>query len=179
MVQITLTSDADVLLTGQSTTVHLWAEVLDGQPGNGLYAYAFNVLFDVQDVLAVNQVYQLGEPDPFFSDDGTVEPDGLHDVYGGDGGFFTDPGRGVGEPFEVLAITVLALAPGTSTLTAEPADSAELLGIPNGILLQDPGAVDVSYDSAVSILVVPEPSSIQWLLWGLVSAAFLRRLRFA
>ena len=174
-VRVTLIIDEPILPVGQTTTAHLFAEVWqDPQPDNGIYAYALNVLADSLGPVGIDSVTQLGSPDPFLSDPGTILPDGLHDVYGGDGGYFADQNRGIGSPFEVLSLELRGLAEGTVTFTAGVADSAALLGITDGFLLQQPGSVDTTFES-VTVTVIPEPSALAFLAFAVAALGRRRR----
>ena len=154
---ITLTfsaDDASLTTGGPATTLHVFAEVTEGaMPGNGIYAYALNILFDTNGILQIEGVQQLGDPNPFFSDPGEILPDGLHDVYGGDGGFFADQNRGLAAPFEILALQVRGVSAGSAGIAAGPADSAALLGVPEGILLQEAGSIQVEFGAGPTFTV--------------------------
>lgn len=166
MIDVITTADDPVLMIGQTTQLHLSAEVIDGVPGNGIWAYALDVLADVEGVVGINSVALLGDPDAGFSDLGTILPDGLHDVYGGDGGFFTDKDRGIGAPFEILVLEIEGLAVGDVTYTPGVAGMAETLGVLDGFLLQQPGGIDVNFGSGAAITVVPEPATLALLAFS-------------
>ncbi|UCE59457.1 MAG: PEP-CTERM sorting domain-containing protein [Phycisphaerales bacterium] len=169
--------DDTELLVGQTTTLHLFAEVSNGVANNGIWAYALNVLGDAAGVAGMNSVVQYGSPDAGFSNPGAIGPDGLRDVYGGDGGFLADKNRGIGTPYELLAIELLATSEGNVTFGAEAADFSVILGINSGFLLQQAGPVTVDFGDGASLAVVPEPSSVALLLGSLCLAASRRRRR--
>ncbi len=171
-VQVYLSADHLILSPGQQTTVHVAAQVFDAAPNNGLYAYALNLLLDGIDtgVLHIDTVTQFGMPDPLFSSSGSIDGFGLHDVYGGDGGFFTDPTRGIGARYQFLQIELTAVTPGTAKVVAETANSAVFIGVPDGFLVQEPGPVVVDYGEPLSIQVIPEPASAAV---GIVGASLL------
>lgn len=173
-----MAADDAVLDINQVTTLRVYAEVMDGQAGNGLYAYALSILADQADIAGTNAVDQLGDPAGWASDPGTILPDGLHDVFGGDGGFFSDPDRGIGAPFELLAIEIQGLNPGQVTFSAYLADVADPIGIPDGILLQRTGSVGVDYDPGTVVTVLPEPTTVGMLVLAcLLAGPFRRRKR--
>lgn len=176
MVSVTLSVDDALLDIDETTTVHVFAQVTEGAAAdNGIYAYALNLLADVTDIADILSVDQLGDPDEFFSDPGTILSDGLHDIYGGDGGFFTDQNRGIGSPFEFLALEVQGRAEGEVSFSASLADNAGAVGIPDGFLLQQPGAVDVDFGEGVTITVIPEPTMLVLSSVTFLLAATLRR----
>jgi len=172
VVRVTLEVDDAKLLLTESTTLHVWAQVVDGTPDNGIYAYALNFLEDKESVIQMDVATLLGDPMDSLSDHGVPLSDGLHDVHAGDGGYFTDRNRGLSAPFEVLAIPIQALQSGDVTILSMVGDSAEFFGIPDGFLLQEIGPVVVDFGTGVTIHVVPEPSS--FLILGLASLATLR-----
>lgn len=175
-IQVFSIPDAVVLAgPGSTTTVHIWAEVLDGEADNGIWAYAFDALFSNVGILEVVGVDQLGDPDALFSDDGMILADGLHGVYGGDGGFFSDQNRGVGTPYELLAVELNAVAEGSTDVEVSVASNVALLGIPEGVLLQQPGDLEVQYSAPLTITVIPEPGTLSLLL---VSSIFVGRRLF-
>jgi hypothetical protein len=163
MVQMYITVDDPVLNPGDDTILRIFAEVPGGAANNGIYAYALNVLTAEPGILSLDSVLQLGSPAAFYSSPGSILADGLHDVYGGDGGFFTDQNRGIGSPFELLNIPITALAPGLANYSVSLADIANDVGIPDGFLLQQPGSVIVDFGQSVSITIVPEPGTITLL----------------
>lgn len=158
-----------------STTLHVWAEVVDGVPSNGIYAYALNVLESNGSVIRMDAATLLGDPMPSFSNSGSPMFDGLHDIYGGDGGYFLDKNRGIGDPYELLTIPIQALEVGEVTLFPTIADQAAFFGIPDGFLLQQPGAVAVDFGPGALVRVIPEPSSL--ILLCVASAVLIRRSR--
>jgi hypothetical protein len=172
-VQVTMTlDDADgILLPGQSTTLHLFAQVENGQQGNGIYGYALDLLENHPPIVQLNSVTQFG--DPWASRPGIILDTGLKDVYAGDGGFFIDPNRGIDSPFELLSVDLTVLLPGDVTIMASRATDAFLLGAPDGFLLQDPGRVNVDFGPGVTISVVPEPATLVLVLL-LGAAGFAR-----
>lgn len=174
-IQVSVTVDDPVILLGETTRIHISAEIFDGQAGKGLYAYALNVLFGSTGVIDIDAVQQPGDPNPAFSDDGMILSDGLHDVFGGDGGFFDDPERGLGAPFEFLTLIVSGTSVGTTSILPGAADSASALGVPEGFLLQSASELVVDFGSA-SLVVAPEPSSIMGSL--ALAPLFRRRGRF-
>lgn len=178
-VRVSMTlDDADaVLVPGQTTTLHLFAEVIDGQPGNGVYGYALNVVENAPPIVRFESIMQFGDLWAFVSGPGLLTDFGLIDVYGGDGGFWIDPNRGIGEPFEILAIDLSALQLGDVTITAFRASNAFHLGAPNGFLLQTPGDVDVDFGSGLTIHVVPEPATAALLLITACGSMVAKRRR--
>jgi len=174
-VQLTMAVDDAVIVVDQTTTLHVFGEVTDGVVGNGIWAYALNVLTDASGVVAVDSVQQLGNPDAGFSDPGTRGPNGIRDVFGGDGGFYSDQNRGIGAPFELLAIELQALALGDVAFSAGPAGIAGLVGINAGFLLQQMGPVNVDFGDGAALAIVPEPSSMLLLLGSLGFLAARRR----
>ncbi|MBK8269899.1 MAG: hypothetical protein IPK83_17045 [Planctomycetes bacterium] len=168
--QVFLSADDLILTPGQQTTLHVAAQVYDAAPNNGLYAYALNLLLDSTDagLLQINSITQLGMPDPLFSNSGSIDGSGLHDVFGGDGGFFTDPNRGIGAPYEFLQIELTALTAGMTKVVAEVADNANFIGVPDGFLVQEPGSVNVDFGQSLTIQIVPEPASATGCLLGVL-----------
>lgn len=174
-VQVSMTVDDPELLLGETTTLHVSAQVLDGAAENGVFAYALNILADSPSIVDIRSVQQLGEPDAFLSSPGIALSGSLRDVYGGDGGFFQDKNRGIGAPFELLSIQIQGVGIGQADYTATVADQAEFLGIASGFLLQQPGGVISDFGSGVSITVIPEPASLALLLVGAASFVCKRR----
>ncbi len=163
-IHVSMSADSGTIDVGALTTVYVDVEVTDGEPGNGIYAYALNVLFDQPDIVGIGGVVQPGGPADWASDAGTIEPGGLYNVYGGDGDYFTNSNRGVGAPFRILEIEIQGLGPGEAMLSAEAADQAIAVGVPDGVLLQVPGDVQVDYGPGLQITVVPEPAGLTFLL---------------
>lgn len=177
-VQVIVAVDDPILSVGQVTTLHVSAEITDGaQDDNGIWAYALDVLLDQSAVIGMNSVEQLGAPELSFSSPGYIDGTGLHNVYGGDGGFFSDKDRGIGTPYETLAIEIVGLAIGKATISASPAEVAAFLGIVGGFLLQgyEPG-LTVDFGNPASVTVVPEPATLLlWLGCGTLMAARRRK----
>ncbi len=175
-INITTSIDNSLLQVAESTVLHVYAQILDGEVDNGIYAYALECLFTVPGMANFTSVVQLGSPDAQFSSPGFLNATGAHDIYGGDGGFFIDKNRGVASPFELLRLTVVGAAPGATLISTGIADNAVAVGIPDGILLQRPGSVNVNYGAPVTLIVVPEPSAGIFLLI-LAMGAIRRRAR--
>ncbi len=77
---------------------------------------------------------------------------------------------------ELLAVQVEALTQGVVSFSAGKADVAEAIGIPDGFLLQQPGAVNVDFGTGVGLTVIPEPATLTLaVVSGLVLAALRRR----
>jgi hypothetical protein len=160
-VNVYITADDPVLLINETTVLHILVEVPDGAPGNGVYFYALDVINDVSGIIGIESVDQLGEPAGWASDPGVITSDGLFDAYGGDGGYFANPNRGIGAPYEILTLGVRGLAVGNVTYTAQPATNmAEVLGIPSGFSLQDGEPDGVDFGLGVDLLVAPEPATL-------------------
>lgn len=169
--------DAVLASPGAETTLRVFASVSDTDPNNGIYAYALNLVESLPNVVLLDNVVQLGNPDLLFSSTGVLEAAGVQDVYGGDGGFFMNQDRGIVAPFELLNIRITGLAEGVTEISAGVASSAAFLGIDDGFLLQQPGAVNVDFGVPVSMTVLPEPGVGAFL--ALTAFAFHRRRRVA
>lgn len=167
-VDVTLFADDANLVIGQTTHVHLFAQVSDGVQDNGLYAYALNILASSEFLLKIIRIEQLGNPLSKLSDDGTIGGGSVRDLYGGDGDFFVNQNRGIGAPFELVRIEIQALDIGNIMYSAAPADIAVQLGIPAGVLLQQPGTPKVNFNNAVLLTIVPEPTTAMLLGFAIV-----------
>lgn len=165
-VKVFATIDDSSIEVGETTTLRVAAQVIEGTTDNGLYAYALNVLADQDSIVKILSVSQLGDPDPFLSSSGIVDLADLRNIYGGDGGFFDDRNRGIALPFELFTIDIQGINVGEIVYSVSPADDAQLLGIDSGFLLQQPAAVLADFTDSISINVVPEPTTLVLLITG-------------
>jgi hypothetical protein len=177
-VAVSMTVDDPVLNLAETTTLHVFAQVTDGVPNNGIFGYALNVLMDVGGVVGVNSATQLGAPDPGFGSPGTLNATGLHNVVGAGSGFFFDQNRGIGTPYELLALQIEGLAVGQTDFAASVAEVAGDYGAPTGFMLQEPGIIlTTDFGTALPITVIPEPGSMALLTLAGLAAVRRRPLR--
>lgn len=163
MIRVTMEVDEPVLEFGNTTTVHVFAEIFAGPPGDGLYYYAIDALASLPGIARINSVAQFG--DPFGASAGTIDAAGVHGVQGSDGGFFDDRTRGIGVPYELFAIEIQGQSVGDVPFSSAVANAAGPLGIPSGLSLlsADPGSVEFT---GVNVMVTPEPATLALLAVG-------------
>lgn len=161
-VRIDMIVDDPVLNVGEITVGRVFATIENGEMDNGVYAYALSIAGDPQFSQTLQFIpgatWQPGMPEPFFSGPGLITNGGWFDVYGGSGGFYGDPSRGVGTPFELLTFEIEAIGLGQTVLGVMVSEQALALGAPDGILLQRDEPIDVLFGQPV-LIVVPEPSA--------------------
>jgi hypothetical protein len=112
------------LSVGQGVTVNVLGQVNQAMSAaDGIFTFDLdlviaNLLAGQPPGLQVQSVTRPGVNDvPLTGSNGQVTPAGLHAVYGG----YLDATRGVASPALLFSVDLLAVAPGTTTLTPGPA----------------------------------------------------------